>query len=61
MIASLIDDRYGIPLAFQRVMKNLLRRRPHAGTREREEARAFVQIAMEILAGRPRRRVRGER
>ena len=43
-------------------MKNqLLRRRPQAGTREREEARAFAQVAVEILAGLPKRRVRGAR
>lgn len=42
-------------------MKNLLRRRPQAGTREREEARAFVQVALEILGVVPRRNGRGRR
>ena len=39
----------------------MLRRRPQAGTREREEARAFVQVALEILGVMPRRTGRGRR
>jgi hypothetical protein len=42
-------------------MKNLVRRRLQQGTREREEARAFVAVALEILAGRLRLRGRGTR
>lgn len=41
-------------------MKNLTRR-PSTGTREREEARAFVHLALRILATLPARRRRGTR
>jgi hypothetical protein len=42
-------------------MKNLIRRRPATGTREREEARAFVQFALSILPRLASRRRRGTR
>jgi len=42
-------------------MKNLLRRRPAMGTREREGARAFVTLALSILPRLPVRRGRGNR
>jgi len=42
-------------------MKNLIRRRPSRGTREREEARAFVQFALTVLPTLAPRRRRGTR
>jgi hypothetical protein len=42
-------------------MKNLMRRRPRMGVREREGARAFVDVAVRLLESIAKRRGRGTR